>query len=117
MLFAFVPLEIATQHKSFVAQQRRKNVYSKNSKYLWKALEQSCLGCGRESGVLRGCDGKGRIVGGLGAIWKWWPIKVYRPCPEMSKQGGTYQRAGQTLEELFGRNDMQSPTTPKEQTK
>ncbi|KAA8497107.1 hypothetical protein FVE85_0836 [Porphyridium purpureum] len=63
-----------------------------------------CPGCGREEGVKRGCDGSGRVVGGLGVVLKWWPIKAYRPCDELVKRKGNYKRAGQSLEEIaFGR--------------
>lgn len=66
--------------------------------------ENVCAGCGREGGVVRGCDGEGRIIGGLGAVVGWWPIKAYRPCPDLLKAKKTYRRAGQSLEEIaFGR--------------
>jgi hypothetical protein len=51
------------------------------------------------------CDGSGRIAGGIGAILSWIPIKAYRPCPNFVARGGTYQRAGQGLDEIaFGRD-------------
>ena len=63
-----------------------------------------CESCGREGGVVSGCDGNGKIVGGLGAVLDWWPIKAYRPCPDYLKANKTYRRAGQSLEEIaFGR--------------
>jgi len=31
--------------------------------------------------VSDGCDGSGKIMGGIGTVAPWWPIKVYRPCP------------------------------------
>jgi len=102
---AFLSSGVVTRYKSNFSVRHRRSFCSKHRNLLWRALEQGCLGCGRPSGVLKGCDGKGRIVGGLGAIWNWWPIKVYKPCPEIYKHGGTYQRAGQTLDELFGRKD------------
>ncbi|GJD07538.1 hypothetical protein Gasu2_18930 [Galdieria sulphuraria] len=95
MLLTFLSLGIASHH----IQPRRKTACYKNNNLVWRALEQSCLGCGRENGVIKGCDGKGRIVG------------------EISKQGGTYQRAGQTLEELFGINDVTTLSTHKQSTK
>lgn len=43
---------------------------------------------------LRRCDGEGRMVGGLSAVpgFGWWPIKAYRPCPELDKRGVDYVR-------------------------
>jgi hypothetical protein len=51
----------------------------------------------------KGCQGNGRIQGGIGVYLSWWPIKVFRPCPAFSEAGYTYRREGQTLEQvLFG---------------
>jgi hypothetical protein len=51
------------------------------------------------------CDGSGRILGGIGVILPWWPIKAYRPCPNFINAGGQYQKAGQGLDEIaFGRD-------------
>uniref|UniRef100_A0A7R9ZQN7 Uncharacterized protein n=1 Tax=Craspedostauros australis TaxID=1486917 RepID=A0A7R9ZQN7_9STRA len=51
------------------------------------------------------CDGSGRILGGIGVIFPWWPIKAYRPCPNFIEKGGLYQRSGQALDEIaFGRD-------------
>ena len=49
-----------------------------------------------------GCNGNGRVLGGLAAIelFSWWPIKAYRPCPECAKRGVRYERSGQTLDEI-----------------
>lgn len=50
------------------------------------------------------CDGSGRILGGIGVVLPWWPIKAYRPCPNFIAAGGQYQRSGQGLDEIaFGR--------------
>lgn len=40
------------------------------------------------------CDGEGRVLGGLGAVpgFRWWPIKAYRPCPNLEKAGLDYVR-------------------------
>mmetsp|Transcript_11608 Transcript_11608/g.35474 ORF Transcript_11608/g.35474 Transcript_11608/m.35474 type:complete len:103 (-) Transcript_11608:218-526(-) len=63
---------------------------------------EKCPGCGREGGAVGGCDGEGRIAGGIGAVLKWWPIKAYRPCPEYTKNK-KYKRSGQSLAEIgFG---------------
>ncbi|KAK9816576.1 hypothetical protein WJX72_002142 [[Myrmecia] bisecta] len=51
-----------------------------------------------------GCDGKGRVAGGIGAVAPWWPIKAYRPCPTAAKMGVKYSRKGQITDDmLFGR--------------
>ena len=44
--------------------------------------------------VLRRCDGAGRVIGGLASLpgCGWFPIKVYRPCPELTKAGMSYVR-------------------------
>lgn len=51
------------------------------------------------------CDGSGRILGGIGVVLDWWPIKAYRPCPNFIENGGRYVRSGQGLDEIaFGRD-------------
>mmetsp|Transcript_16145 Transcript_16145/g.34900 ORF Transcript_16145/g.34900 Transcript_16145/m.34900 type:complete len:138 (-) Transcript_16145:311-724(-) len=51
------------------------------------------------------CDGSGRILGGIGVVLDWWPIKAYRPCPNFIERGGRYVRSGQGLDEIaFGRD-------------
>lgn len=66
-----------------------------------------CSGCGRAGGPVGGCNAEGRIAGGLGAVFEWWPIKAYRPCPELLRAKKTYRRAGQSLEEIaFGRKGL-----------
>lgn len=69
-----------------------------------KNPSRTCEGCGRDGGPTRGCDGTGRIAGGLGAVVDWWPIKAYRPCPELIRVNKQYRKSGQSLEEIaFGR--------------
>ncbi|KAL9242939.1 hypothetical protein vseg_016894 [Gypsophila vaccaria] len=66
---------------------------------------KGCKGCGREE-VERGCNGDGRIQGGIATIpgFGWWPIKAYRPCPGFLASGGSYRRRGQSMDEVaFGR--------------
>ena len=68
-----------------------------------------CKACGREE-IERGCNGEGRIQGGIATVpgFGWWPIKAYRPCPEFLASGGRYRRQGQSMDEVaFGRG----PTT------
>ncbi|KAI8476414.1 MAG: hypothetical protein J3K34DRAFT_401294 [Monoraphidium minutum] len=66
----------------------------------------TCKTCGIDLSKAPGnCDQEGRILGGLGAIpgFGWWPIKAYRPCPNLSQAGIDYTRKGQaTNEVLFG---------------
>ncbi len=65
---------------------------------------EPCAGCGRAEGVAPGCDGAGRVVGGLGAVIDWWPIKAYRPCSHLVSARKQYTRKGQSLDEIaFGR--------------
>ena len=45
------------------------------------------------------------ILGGIGTVLEWWPIKAYRPCPNFIERGGKYVRSGQGLDEIaFGRD-------------
>jgi len=49
------------------------------------------------------------IAGGIGALVPWIPIKAYRPCPNFGNRGGSYQRAGQGLDEIaFGKKNIES---------
>ena len=69
----------------------------------------ACQACGKAEKV-GGCNGEGRILGGLGAVpgFGWFPIKAYRPCPAFVDAGGRYKRQGQSLEEVaFGRTGKQ----------
>ncbi|KAK9668415.1 hypothetical protein RND81_13G059100 [Saponaria officinalis] len=64
-----------------------------------------CKGCGRNE-IESGCNGDGRIQGGIATIpgFGWWPIKAYRPCPGFLASGGSYKRRGQSMDEVaFGR--------------
>ncbi|KAH0929497.1 LOW QUALITY PROTEIN: hypothetical protein HID58_015224 [Brassica napus] len=69
---------------------------------------QNVRGCGKENG----CNGDGRIQGGIATVpgFGWWPIKAYRPCPGFVEAGGRYRRIGQSMDEVdFGRGDSKSP--------
>ncbi|CAM9973650.1 unnamed protein product, partial [Hapterophycus canaliculatus] len=61
-----------------------------------------CPGYPRCSGEYRekGCDGTGRISGGVGALLPWLPIKAYRPCPAFTEAKYKYTRQGQSLNEV-----------------
>lgn len=65
-----------------------------------------CATCGVDkSKAPGGCDGQGRVVGGMGALpgFGWWPIKAYKPCSALYAAGLDYERKGQvTNEVLFG---------------
>jgi hypothetical protein len=73
--------------------------------------EERCKTCGvKKSEMAFGCDGSGRIMGGIGAVpgFSWWPIKAYRPCGKAASAGITYQRKGQGVDEvMFGRGPGQ----------
>lgn len=62
-------------------------------------LAPKCNGEYRE----KGCDGSGKIQGGIATIgfMSWWPIKVYRPCPSYQTAGYVYRREGQTLDQVL----------------
>ncbi len=74
-----------------------------NSEVLSK--DYQCPNAPKCSGAYRskGCDGKGKIQGGIATIpfMAWWPIKVYRPCPSYLEAGYVYRREGQTLEQVL----------------
>ncbi|XP_065858566.1 uncharacterized protein [Euphorbia lathyris] len=62
---------------------------------------RGCKACGREE-IERGCNGEGRIQGGIATVpgFGWWPIKAYRPCPGFVSSGGRYRRKGQSMDEV-----------------
>jgi hypothetical protein len=49
----------------------------------------------------KGCDGTGRILGGIAAVLPWFPAKVYRPCPSYLAAGYQYRREGQTVDQVL----------------
>jgi len=49
----------------------------------------------------KGCDGTGRVIGGIGAFLPWFPAKVYRPCPAYLAAGYQYRREGQTMDQVL----------------
>lgn len=60
-----------------------------------QASSNVCRTCGVDlSKAPGGCDGEGRIIGGLAAVpgFRWWPIKAYRPCPGLEEAGLEYVR-------------------------
>lgn len=63
----------------------------------------SCPFADKCSGEYRsqGCDGSGQIKGGLGAVFEWMPVKVYRPCPSYLAAGYQYKREGQTMDQVL----------------
>lgn len=108
---AFVNVVALPRQSSSMAQQRplvmsQTEPVSVDGAEKQEQAERSgpCAGCGRPEGVAAGCDGNGRIIGGLGAFLSWWPIKAYRPCPDYLNAKKVYRRAGQSLDEIaFGR--------------
>lgn len=74
-------------------------------------MDSGCKGCGRQE-MERGCNGEGRIQGGIATVpgFGWWPIKAYRPCPGFLASGGRYRRQGQSMDEVaFGRGERRPP--------
>lgn len=52
-----------------------------------------------------GCDGAGRVAGGIGAFVDWWPIKAFRPCGKGAAAGVRYRPRGQDINTvLFGKD-------------
>ena len=62
-------------------------------------MAEKCSGSYRE----RGCDGTGKIQGGIATVsfLSWWPIKVFRPCPAYLEAGYVYRREGQTMDQVL----------------
>ena len=60
-------------------------------------LAPKCSGEYRE----KGCDGDGKIQGGIATVLPWWPIKVFRPCPSYQAAGYVYKREGQTMDQVL----------------
>ncbi|KQK03466.1 uncharacterized protein LOC100836439 [Brachypodium distachyon] len=76
---------------------------------------RGCKGCGREE-TERGCNGEGRIMGGIAAVplFGWWPIKAYRPCPGFVASGGRYRRYGQSMDDVIaGKGRKLAPSNKK----
>jgi len=76
-----------------------------------QSSEVKCPGCGKVGGPDWGCNGEGNQLGGLGLFIPWWPIKVYRPCPEYLASGGSYEPAGQGVEEILFGSKKNEPTS------
>lgn len=61
----------------------------------------------------QGCNGEGRIQGGIATVrgFGWWPIKAYRPCPAFVASGGRYRRQGQSMDEVVsGKGEREAPS-------
>ncbi|CAM9864119.1 unnamed protein product [Ascophyllum nodosum] len=79
--------------------------------------DEPCPGFPRCTGEYRGkgCDGEGRIAGGMGALLPWLPVKAYRPCPAFVEAKYKYSRQGQSLDEVvFARREVSIPGDPYE---
>eukprot|EP00567_Pseudictyota_dubia_P011323 CAMPEP_0197440526 /NCGR_PEP_ID=MMETSP1175-20131217/7015_1 /TAXON_ID=1003142 /ORGANISM="Triceratium dubium, Strain CCMP147" /LENGTH=141 /DNA_ID=CAMNT_0042970653 /DNA_START=45 /DNA_END=470 /DNA_ORIENTATION=- len=116
---AFVPIHGSTTCRPFMASTPRHAVEEESA-----AVEESASGdeTTMSDVVVREskpavkcpdcdlCDGSGRIIGGIGVVLDWWPIKAYRPCPNFIERGGRYVRSGQGLDEIaFGRDSTFNP--------
>lgn len=64
---------------------------------------EPCEGYPKCDGAYRdkGCDGSGRIAGGVGAVLPWFPVKAFRPCPSFTEAKYKYDRSGQSLNEVM----------------
>ena len=60
-------------------------------------MASKCSGEWRE----KGCDGSGKVQGGIATVLPWWPIKVFRPCPAYLEAGYVYRREGQTMDQVL----------------
>lgn len=85
-------------------------------RFSWQLrVHRGCKGCGREE-TERGCNGEGRIMGGIAAVplFGWWPIKAYRPCPGFVASGGRYRRYGQSMDDVIaGKGRKLAPSNKK----
>jgi len=79
---------------------------------------RGCKGCGREE-TERGCNGEGRIMGGIAAVplFGWWPIKAYRPCPGFVASGGRYRRYGQSMDDVIAGKERKVASDKKKSDK
>ncbi|XP_062188851.1 uncharacterized protein LOC133892133 isoform X1 [Phragmites australis] len=79
---------------------------------------RGCKGCGRAE-IERGCNGEGRIQGGIAAVpgFGWWPIKAYRPCPGFVASGGRYRRQGQSMDDVASGRGKKVPSGKKKSDK
>lgn len=97
-------LSSTTSSSSIVEQQQEEQQDSVDNNGDDALPFSGCKACGRDQ-IERGCNGEGRIQGGIATIpgFGWWPIKAYRPCPGFVASGGNYRRRGQSLDEVaFG---------------
>ncbi|KAF9625623.1 hypothetical protein IFM89_024691 [Coptis chinensis] len=84
----------------------------------FKLPTRGCKSCGREE-MERGCNGEGRIQGGIATVpgFGWWPIKAYRPCPGFVESGGRYRRRGQSMDEVaWGRSGREAASVDEVQS-
>eukprot|EP00252_Welwitschia_mirabilis_P019957 TRINITY_DN4770_c0_g1_i1.p1 TRINITY_DN4770_c0_g1~~TRINITY_DN4770_c0_g1_i1.p1 ORF type:complete len:153 (+),score=27.92 TRINITY_DN4770_c0_g1_i1:105-563(+) len=120
--FRYLPSKTAKMlHDSFSQRRFQARDFRKYAASLDEVVSQrekgeelnscsGCKACGRAE-MEKGCNGDGRIQGGIGAIpgFTWWPIKAYRPCPAFVQSGGKYKRLGQNMDEVaFGRTGSAS---------
>ncbi|XP_021757694.1 uncharacterized protein LOC110722714 [Chenopodium quinoa] len=105
----FITLSSSTSSSSVVEQQDSPLPSTNDSDSLPSNFS-GCKGCGKEE-IESGCNGEGRIQGGIATIpgFGWWPIKAYRPCPGFLASGGNYRRRGQSMDEVaFGGGKRQA---------
>ena len=99
----------STMHITTSLHLQTRNTKTMNTRvHMSSNEEEACGTCSNApkcSGAYRnkGCDGTGKIQGGIATIplFSWWPIKVYRPCPSYLQAGYSYQREGQTMDQVL----------------
>ncbi|KAI5383408.1 hypothetical protein KIW84_070706, partial [Lathyrus oleraceus] len=79
--------------------------------------QSGCKACGKQE-IERGCNGEGRMQGGIATVpgFGWWPIKAYRPCPGFVASGGRYRRQGQSMDEVVSGSGKIKTPSPKTAT-
>ncbi|KAL3844462.1 hypothetical protein ACJIZ3_001865 [Penstemon smallii] len=93
-----IPRSVSSPETSVVEEEQENQTPSLDSGSLPLS---GCKACGREE-IENGCNGEGRIQGGIATFpgFGWWPIKAYRPCPAFVASGGRYRRTGQSMDEV-----------------
>mmetsp|Transcript_26417 Transcript_26417/g.26667 ORF Transcript_26417/g.26667 Transcript_26417/m.26667 type:complete len:164 (+) Transcript_26417:100-591(+) len=96
---------VSTLNKSDGFTQSRVPSLRYHQKSYYLNAESPCPNAAKCSGEYRskGCDGTGKIQGGIATIgfMSWWPIKVFRPCPSYLAAGYQYRREGQTMDQVL----------------
>ncbi|PIA34772.1 hypothetical protein AQUCO_03700205v1 [Aquilegia coerulea] len=104
-----IPLSSTPSASSLVEEEKSSTQAGITDEDAVKLPLSGCKACGREE-IENGCNGEGRIQGGIATVpgFGWWPIKAYRPCPGFVESGGRYRRRGQSMDEVaWGRSERE----------